>query len=236
MIVNAEDLLAWFVGPDDDDSCDGCSDAVQNNPYSCEEVPQPGDFECGSRCRHMVQMEDDAPEDFELMAWRGTIGFGEFDLGDATAVYGDVLDSLLTNYDLTKADVEGFLSDSGLSMEYLKQEIDPDDYQTLEDALNNDAAAGVRSLSDALASADIDAASDLLKDPDQIADAIEMGKNGISDDVTAYALADSLTDATGDSYVPKLKNNTWYVTTGDLTEVGTASSGNYGHAGRPGAT
>ncbi len=68
----------YFVGPDDSETCDGCDEAVNGNPYDAETVPEPGEFECGSRCRHMVQMQgDDIPDDMPLMQWDGDIGFTE---------------------------------------------------------------------------------------------------------------------------------------------------------------
>lgn len=68
---------ALFVGPDDSETCDGCDEAVNGNPYTIDDVPQPGEFECMSRCRHMVQLQGDAPADLAPFEWHGSIGFGE---------------------------------------------------------------------------------------------------------------------------------------------------------------
>jgi hypothetical protein len=225
MVVGADQFLAWFIGPDDDESCDWCEDAVNNNPYPIDEAPEPGDGECGSHCRHLLQLDDDAPDDLAPFSWSGSLGF----VDGAVGAYDSELDTLLSQDTLTKDDVEKFLADNDLTMGDLENEIDTDDYQVIQDALDGGEAD---SLEDALASGDIDTASNVLKDADQIDDAIEMGKNGIADDVTAFALADVLSDVTGNDYVAKLTDGKWYVTT-NLREGG-AGSGNFGHEGRPG--
>ena len=71
-----EDFEAVFAGPDDSETCDGCDYAVNNNPYTMSTVPEPGSFECMSRCRHFTQLADNAPDDLAPYQWRGTIGFG----------------------------------------------------------------------------------------------------------------------------------------------------------------
>jgi hypothetical protein len=51
------DMEAWYVGPDDELTCDGCRAAMENNPYKPEDVPVPGSFESGPRCRHAIQLK-----------------------------------------------------------------------------------------------------------------------------------------------------------------------------------
>ena len=52
---------AYFVGPDDEETCPGCHAAVNGNPYTLENVPEPGSCGCGDKCRHMVQLRGDIP-------------------------------------------------------------------------------------------------------------------------------------------------------------------------------
>lgn len=48
-----------FVGPDDDDDCEDCAEAVNGGPYDIDDAPQPGEQTCLSRCRHALQIVDD---------------------------------------------------------------------------------------------------------------------------------------------------------------------------------
>ena len=73
----ADQTEFWFIGPDDSETCNGCADAVANNPYTEDDVPEPGEFECMSRCRHMVQMQGDAPDDMPSMEWNSELGFAD---------------------------------------------------------------------------------------------------------------------------------------------------------------
>jgi hypothetical protein len=66
-------LQCYFVGPDDSDTCDGCDDAVNGNPYTIDDCPEPGEFECGSRCRHMQQVDGD--NDGQAMDYDNSAGF-----------------------------------------------------------------------------------------------------------------------------------------------------------------
>ncbi len=68
-------LTAMFIGPDDADTCDGCEDAVNGNPYTIDTVPEPGSFECMNRCRHMVQLDESASDEEAPYVWHGRIGF-----------------------------------------------------------------------------------------------------------------------------------------------------------------
>lgn len=69
-------MIALFIGPDDADTCDGCDDAVNGNPYDVDDCPEPGDFECMNRCRHMVQLggEDAAVEQGDVQ-YVDNVGF-----------------------------------------------------------------------------------------------------------------------------------------------------------------
>jgi hypothetical protein len=74
-------LQAIFAGPDDSETCDGCEGAVNNNPYSVDDCPEPGDFECMSKCRHMVQIIGDNDGEVDAFTptfdWTSSIGFTE---------------------------------------------------------------------------------------------------------------------------------------------------------------
>ena len=70
------DFAAVFAGPDDSETCDGCDEAVNGNPYTVDTVPDPGSFECMNRCRHFVQLSEDAPDDLAPYEWHGMLGFG----------------------------------------------------------------------------------------------------------------------------------------------------------------
>jgi hypothetical protein len=57
-----DSYVALFIGPDDDETCDGCRKAMDGNPHALKGapndltgVPKPGDS-CGSNCRHMLQV------------------------------------------------------------------------------------------------------------------------------------------------------------------------------------
>lgn len=51
------DMIAVYAGPLDELNCEGCRDAVLNNPYTPESVPVPGSFQSGMRCRHAIQLK-----------------------------------------------------------------------------------------------------------------------------------------------------------------------------------
>ena len=49
-------LMANYAGPIDELNSPGCRNAAINNPYPIDEVPIPGSFESGARCRHAIQL------------------------------------------------------------------------------------------------------------------------------------------------------------------------------------
>lgn len=53
-------LMVNFVGEEDDHNCQGCEDALANNPYPIDDAPQPGEQDCLGRCRHALQIVDDS--------------------------------------------------------------------------------------------------------------------------------------------------------------------------------
>lgn len=54
-----QEVEAWFTAFPEADvietSCQGCIDAVAGNPYTPEDCPVPGEFECMFNCRHYVE-------------------------------------------------------------------------------------------------------------------------------------------------------------------------------------
>ena len=71
-----DDVECMFVGPQDKESCDWCDEAVDGNPYTLADVPQPGDGDCMARCRHAIQLSDSAPPEIPTITWTAHIGFG----------------------------------------------------------------------------------------------------------------------------------------------------------------
>lgn len=51
-------LMVNFVGEDDGHTCQGCSDALDGNPWSIDDAPQPGEQDCLGNCRHALQIID----------------------------------------------------------------------------------------------------------------------------------------------------------------------------------
>lgn len=71
-------MEAVFAGPDDSETCDGCSEAVAQGVVDIDEVAEPGEFECQARCRHFVQLvSDNEGQDGQTFDWNGSAGFTE---------------------------------------------------------------------------------------------------------------------------------------------------------------
>ena len=100
---------AYFVGPDDSDTCDGCDEAVTGNPYTIDDVPMPGTFECMSNCRHMVQLDANAPSDIPTVTWSSSLGFVESATTDATTTAAE---TALRADEKTKFEAEVFFEDA----------------------------------------------------------------------------------------------------------------------------
>lgn len=49
-------LIVHWIGADDKNTCEGCADAFEGNPYLMSEAPEPGSFECLGNCRHALQV------------------------------------------------------------------------------------------------------------------------------------------------------------------------------------
>jgi hypothetical protein len=146
-------VTALFIGPDDNETCNGCEDAVEGNPYTIETCPQPGDQECMSRCRHAIQIDGNAPSDMPTMTWRGSLGF-QPELEPAEPALVDTItpdEGMQSPVDLVNAwakhdsDIlSGILTDDPKALEYAKQlavqgfdDVDAVSAYNLADALND---------------------------------------------------------------------------------------------------
>jgi hypothetical protein len=225
-------VTALFAGPDDESTCDtggpedgGCEQAVNNNRYTLDTVPEPGSFACQSGCRHMVQIDGEAPDGVETMDWSSSAGFTVGgDAADAGAIYGDNSDATgaervaaaaielpdLTGDELAIID----MGPSGIA-QYLKD----NDLQIsdVDAVLNSDEQAEVRAEMQAIDYAPVDTAdatelTDLLAagaddgikeyiDTNGLDDAKQLAKDGFddSDSAQAYYLADALDEAESDA-------------------------------------
>lgn len=231
-------VTALFVGPDDSETCDtggldddGCEGAVNGNPYTLDTVPEPGDFACMSRCRHMVQIDGDAPDDVPTMDWSSSAGFvpsgaaadaqakyyGDEDLGGWAAVPDltadeaaisamepDEIAQYLADHDLDLSDVEGALTDDEIAeVRANLQDMGVIDGDTPDST----------TISDALDAANVDTASQLIRDGGED-EARALAQQGFddADSSQAYYLAEALNDATsGDWNVEYDGDGHWYV-------------------------
>lgn len=50
---------ANFIGVEDKENCDGCSEAIAGNPYPVDDCPVPGEQDCMGNCRHAIQLSGD---------------------------------------------------------------------------------------------------------------------------------------------------------------------------------
>ncbi len=178
---------AYFIGPDDSETCDGCSDAVDNNPYTLEDVPDPGSFECMSRCRHMVQLNGEAPDGTETVDWSSNLGFtASGDAADTSERYGfdpedstaaaraeaagltldDLTDDQLAVAGMEPAEIAQYLKDNDLSLD------------DVDDVLSDDDAAAVRDEMDSIDYVPADEATQ--------SDLADMLAAGASDSIDAY--------------------------------------------------
>lgn len=230
----SEDVQAYFVGPDDSETCDGCDGAVAGNPYTPEDVPEPGEFECGNNCRHMVQLDGEATDEEAPYTWTANLGFGE-----ATGWTDEDIANLSSD-ELTSAVDEGTLT--------------TDEAAILADEAGLPAVALTEAEFDEfLAAADVDVMSETIATDAKMEEyAQSLAAQGFDEAEAeqAYYLADALNDALGGDYGVVLRDNMFYVESGGgltesqgrfdshatirLTEIGTASSGDRGHAGRKG--
>lgn len=49
-------VMVNFIGPDDEENCDGCQEGIEGNPWKIEDAPIPGEQDCLGRCRHALQI------------------------------------------------------------------------------------------------------------------------------------------------------------------------------------
>lgn len=203
-------MIALFIGPDDAESCNGCSDAVANNPYTIDTVPDPGDFECQNNCRHMVQLSEDAPDGIAPYQWTGTISFEEV---PEDAIMIDVTDkAVVDQFDADAADALGeqdlfssgdpediaqFLFDNSLLPDDVDLGLTDELLSTVTDVFDTliDNAVDPNFIMDTLADGDVEFLEGLMENSPELADMLEtMAKNGFENDQEqeAFGLASVL--------------------------------------------
>jgi hypothetical protein len=223
-------LAVLFVGPDDAGTCDGCDEAVNGNPYTVNNAPAPGEFECGSRCRHILQIDGDAPDGFAPYSWSGQLGF---ELADEAA---DPLEQLVAQ-DATPAQIAQFMDANGLTTDDLVRVVGVDELEGIEAALAATDDTPESLLADALADGDADAARDFIHEhasDELLKHALGRAQSGFSDPVSAYTLADVLSTETLLPYEVVLgQDRKWYVykSLQESMREGGVGSGNFGHHG-----
>jgi predicted kinase len=255
-------IMAYFIGPDDSETCDGCSDAVNGNPYTLGDCPEPGEFECMSRCRHMVQLDGDAPDDLAPFTWSANLGFEDIDFSKLDSDEAPVAEvpaartaaeiaelplAALINADLTPSELADYIEANELTLDDLEGYVDPADITTIDEAMDALASAlPEQDLIDALADGDVDEAIDHLNNnPDWFNFAVELGRGGLDDDVSAFALADALTGSEGGLQfdVHLGPDGKWYVVTAsnavelgllESLREGGKGSGHHAHTGTKG--
>jgi hypothetical protein len=286
--------LALFVGPDDSETCDGCEEAVNGNPYPVDEVPEPGEFECMSRCRHMIQLvgDDEEVDDGPTMKYTASIGFepdpdaeirtDENRFNFPPAVDDDLLTALQDGMTPTQGEEEtpapstdaekiaafigadvaiitpdnateiaGIICDSGLDPEDVLASLNLSEEETALLTAACDAAQGklvgdysTWYVSELLDEDDADRLFDLaVGDYPQLKSMYAtLAKQGFDDAYAnqAITLAELISKWSSGAKAYIGEDGRWYVTVpSTFTEVrviekGTGSSGDRGHAGRPG--
>ena len=58
-----------FVGVEDEQNCDDCRKALSGNPHKQHTAPIPGQLQCGSECRHAVQIQEQDVTFIEWLKW-----------------------------------------------------------------------------------------------------------------------------------------------------------------------
>ncbi len=253
-------IQCYFAGPDDESTCGGCEDAVNGNPYTLDDAPTPGEFECMSRCRHILQLDGDAPDDLAPFTWSANLGFedvsaeeladeapmAELPAARTDAEIAELPLTTLIDADLTPSELADYMDANDLTLDDLEGYIDPADITAIDDAADAMASAlPEQDLIDAITDGDVDAAIDHLNNnPNWFQFAVELGRGGLDDDVMAYALADALTDS-GTQYDVHLgPEGKWYVVTAsnavelglqESLREGGKGSGHHGHTGHKGA-
>ena len=215
----------FFVGPDDSSTCEGCEDAVNGNPYTIDDAPEPGDFECGSRCRHLLQLDGNAPDDLAPYSWSGAIGFGDAP-GDADqdkdAPEDDITPKELTDDQilalepwhldaLTPEQVAFYLDAKDLDIDDIADFVNPDDLGAIDEELLSKSVDDVGVLLDGGDPEDV--VSLLIESPELTDQVVQMGTDGFDDEVPAFTLADGLSEHFGRDYkVYYGKDGRYYVT------------------------
>lgn len=216
-------MIAVYIGAGDSATCDGCMGALDNNPYDIEDVPEPGSFECMSRCRCMIQVQgDDVPDDMPLMVWDGAFGLLDSTVDEgALADAGDVVDSIDT-VDTSNATVDtsdpvalaALIVDAGIDLETLAAETDLTTEEMSAIQAELDKTITSASIDDMIATGDVDILSQALVDATTRDEAITLGQNGLDNPEDAYTLRDALNQADTETYIVELQDDElWHVIT-----------------------
>jgi hypothetical protein len=240
-----DSVTALFAGPDDKNTCDeggpddsGCDGAVNGGPYTFANVPLPGSFRCQVNCRHFVQLDGDAPDGVETIDWSSNLGFAYLGEGDDEEEADEEESPTLAT-----AAAVGILADEAAEDE---------ETQAIPELDSGELGEEQPDLKDVLEEnpGDPDSALAYIEEYG-VDDALSQVEDGFADsDVeNAQTLADALGQDDGDANwrVELRDDGRWYVVNDDtatmdesetvqesMREVGTASSGNHNHAGRPG--
>lgn len=184
---------AVFAGADDSGTCEGCADAMDGNPYDLADCPEPGSFECMSRCRHIIQLTQEPPDDIQTMEWSSTNGFTVSDEAAATDDY----------YGGTKFDDQG-------------HEVPDDEELDVEVPVDAEGAPDISDLelADVLDLGDSDAL-DSYVDDNGLADLKDQASAGFSDSSKAYYLAEALQKREPGAGWKVQFDGQWYVTNND---------------------
>ena len=224
-------MIAVFIGPDDSATCDGCSEAVNGNPYDVLDVPTPGEFECMSRCRHMVQIQgEDVPEDMAFMSWTSDFGFvDDAELGDMMVTMSDIPDAvdLATIGDaLATVNVDdpvalaGLVMDAGIDLNVLAAEADLSAEEVAAIQAEIDGGVASATVDNIIVGGDVDLLIAKLADEDALAEAIDIGQSGLDNPEDAYTLRDALNAADSSTYVVEVQDDElWHVITEDQATV-----------------
>lgn len=224
-------MIAVFIGPDDSETCNGCADAVDGNPYDVEDVPEPGEFECMSRCRHMIQIQgEDIPDDLPLLAWDGAFGLVSSTVDEgALADMGDVVDSIDmvdTTTDTTAVDTSdpvalaALIVDAGIDLEMLAAEADLTVEEIAAVQAELDRTIASASVGDMIAAGDVDILTQALTDATIRDEAIVLGATGLDNPEDAYTLRDALNQSENETYIVELQDDElWHVITEDQATI-----------------
>lgn len=226
-----------FAGPDDKETCDGCDEAVNGSPYDLDEdYPVPGEQECMSNCRHILQLDSDIGDGD--LSYSDSTGFAEaallglavdsaIDAGAEKVTLNDVVlgaDVTAEEMATITDDLEA-LDDAELADALVSEGLTIDDAEELTDlTLDQERTDAVQMLMDNIESGvtteemvgsfidsgDVENLTTAFNStPEALDEGIRLGEEGFNDSASpdAFALAEALTNATDDTYVATLADD-----------------------------